>query len=452
MLLPCLLLVAVVDGEAALRHAAALAALGPHPWGSPRAPVAAEYVAAQFRAVGLQEVRLQSFESHGIKGSNAIGVLRAPGPEFIVIGAHHDTAPEAPGAYDDGGGVGVLIEAARVLARQPSRPRTLVFVSFDAEEAWSTGKTTTAGSRAYVASLGAESSSLVAAFVVEMCGWKGGTPVLHPIAYADPMRPGRNLIAPGWTVGAALGGASTAGAPLGVGDPLLAWLYQPAVRTFRVQLYGDDLSFVQAGLPAVFASDSSFTAFYPWYHQAGDTADKLDAGALGRMGQSVLAAVGGLERMPRRASPDPVWFAAGGMVLGASVLYALAAIAVLPRLVVAFSQGTASLAAVGLQAGLFSVLVWRHPVPALWVFLLPSFAALARPRWVKTLSLLPLVALVALGLAAAWRGRVSGVWLAPWELAVAVGAFALLWLPRGGSGGSRAPRRGRGRSASRRGR
>ena len=39
--------------------------------------------------------------------------------------ALHDTAPEAPGAYDDGGGVGVLIEAARVLAAQPSRPRTM---------------------------------------------------------------------------------------------------------------------------------------------------------------------------------------------------------------------------------------------------------------------------------------------------------------------------------------
>jgi hypothetical protein len=452
MLLPCLLLVAAFDGEAALHHAAALAALGPHPWGSPRGPVAAEYVAAQFRAVGLQEVRLQAFESHGIKGSNAIGVLRAQGPEFLVIAAHHDTAPAAPGAYDDGGGVGVLIEAARVLARQPSRPRTLVFASFDAEEAWSTGKTTTAGSRAYIASLGAESRNLAAAFVVEMSGWKGGTPVLHPIAYADPMRPGRSLIAPGWLVAAALGGARAGEAPLGVGDPLLSWLYQPAVRTFRVQLYGDDLSFVQAGLPAVFASDSSFSAFYPWYHQATDTPEKLDAGALGRMGQSVLAAVGGLERMPRRTGPDPVWFAAGGRVLGASFLYAVAVIAVIPGLLASFSRGGASFGARALQSGLFGVLVWRHPVPALWAFLLPSFATLARPRWLKALSLFPLFALVGLGLAAAWRGHVSGVWLAPWELAVAVGAFALLWLPQGAVAGGKAPRRPRGRAGSRRSR
>ena len=51
-MLPPLLLAAALDGEAALHHASALAALGPHPWGSPRAPVAAEYVASQFRAAG----------------------------------------------------------------------------------------------------------------------------------------------------------------------------------------------------------------------------------------------------------------------------------------------------------------------------------------------------------------------------------------------------------------
>jgi len=44
---------------------------------------------------------------------------------------------------------------------------------------------------------------------------------------------------------------------------LLSWLYQPAVRAFRVRLYGDDLSFLQEGHAALFASDSSFSFFYP---------------------------------------------------------------------------------------------------------------------------------------------------------------------------------------------
>ena len=93
-LLP-LLLAASVDGQAALRHASALAALGPHAWGSPRNQAAAAYVAAQLREAGLEAVELQPFERHGVVGANVVGTLRAPGEEFLVIGAHHDTVPEA---------------------------------------------------------------------------------------------------------------------------------------------------------------------------------------------------------------------------------------------------------------------------------------------------------------------------------------------------------------------
>src|SRR5262245_18365192 len=94
-----LLLAAQIDGQAALRHASALASLGPHPWGTPRTRAAAEYVAAQFRDAGLADVRLEDFEAHGVRGSNVVGVLRGPAAvrEFVVVGAHHDTAPEAPG-------------------------------------------------------------------------------------------------------------------------------------------------------------------------------------------------------------------------------------------------------------------------------------------------------------------------------------------------------------------
>ena len=138
-----LLLAASVSGDAALRHASALAALGPHPWGSARNQAAAAYVAAQLRDAGLAAVELQPFERQGVVGANVIATLPAPGEEFVVIGAHHDTVAQAPGAYDDGGGVGVLIELARVLARDARRPRTLVFASFDGEESSSAGKGST---------------------------------------------------------------------------------------------------------------------------------------------------------------------------------------------------------------------------------------------------------------------------------------------------------------------
>lgn len=445
-----LLIAASLSGEAALRHASALAALGPHPWGSPRNQAAAAYVSSQLREAGLETVELQAFERHGIEGANVIGTLRGPGDDFVLVAAHHDTAPEAPGAYDDGGGVGILIELARVLARDPQRPRTIVFASFDGEEAWATGKGTTAGSRAYLERLGPRTRSLVAAFAIEMSGWKGGTPVLHPIAYADPREAGRAVVAPAWLVRAALAAAREAGAPLGVGDPWLAWLYQPAVRAFRVRLYGDDLSFLQNGQPALFASDSSFSAFYPHYHEASDTADKLDAAALGRMGERALAVARALERVPRGPAEEPHWFAAFGRVVAGPWLFAAGALSLLPGLAVGLRAGGLSLGVRVAQALLAGLLLWRHPVVALWLLLVPQLLLpLRRAWWTAAVSLAPFLALVAIGAAAWWRGVVNGVWLAPWEIVVALVALALAHVaPGGGARRARqpkAPRRGRGR-------
>ncbi len=425
----CVLLAASIDGDAALRHASALAALGPHPWGSPRDQAAAAYVAAGLREAGLDSVELQAFERGGLSGTNVVGTLPAPGEGFVVVGAHHDTAPEAAGAYDDGGGVGILIELARVLARDERRARTVVLVSFDGEEAGSGGKGTTVGSRAFVERLGPRARSLVAAFAIEMSGWKQGAPALHPIAYADPREKGRAVLAPAWLVRAALEGSRAAGAPLRVGDPYVSWLYQPAVRTFRVRFYGDDLSFLQAGHPALFASDSSFSAFYPDYHRASDTADKLDAAALERMGQGVLGVVRALDRVPRGPAEEPHWFAAFGRVLGWPWLVALGAVSVLPGLWQASRASGLGLGVRIVQAVLAGVLLWRHPVPALWVLLVPLlFLPWRRAWWAVVLALAPAVALVAFGAAAWWRGAVNGVWLAPWEIVLAFLALGMAFL------------------------
>jgi hypothetical protein len=443
-LLGALLLAASIDGASALGHASALAALGPHPWGTTRNAAAAQYVAAQMRTAGL-EVELQPFTHGGIAGTNVIGTLRGPGAEFVVVAAHHDTAPEAPGAYDDGGGVGVLLEVARVLAAEASRPRTIVFASFDGEEAWATGKGTTTGSRAFLERLRpARARSMIAALAIEMCGWRGGTPVLQPIAYADRVDPGRAVIAPAWLVQAALSGSRAAGAPLGLGDPYLSWLYQPAVRVFRVRLYGDDLSFLQGGRPALFVSDSSFSAFYPDYHRPSDTAERLDAAELERMGRGVLGVVRALSASPGGPSEERQWFAAFGHVVGGAWLLALGAVSLLPGMRVAARSSAAGLGVRLLQAALLLLLLWRQPLPALWVFLLPMLILpLTRRWWAVLASLAPLAALAGIGIAAWWRGAASGLWLAPWELAVAAAVLALSFLWPGASrgGGRRVPRR-----------
>ena len=86
-----------------------------------------------------------------------------------------------------------------MLAAERSRTRTIVLASFDGEEAATQGKGTTAGSRAYLERLGGRSRSLVAAVAIEMSGWARGTPLVHPIAYADPRRRGgRSSRQRGW--------------------------------------------------------------------------------------------------------------------------------------------------------------------------------------------------------------------------------------------------------------
>lgn len=436
------LLAASFDGPSALRHASSLAALGPHPLGSPRNQAAAAYVAAQLREAGLDAVELAPFESHGVSGTNVVGTLRSPGEEFVLIGAHHDTVPEAPGAYDDGGGVGVLIELARVLAADKQRPRTLVFVSFDGEESELTGKGSVVGSRAFVERLGSRARSLVAAFAIDMSGWRGGTPALHPIAYADPRQAGAQVISPAWLVRAALDGAREAGSPFVVGDPWLSWLYQPGVRAFRVRLYADDLSFLQAGHPALFTSDSSFSAFYPDYHKPSDTADKLDAAALERVGRAVLGTVRALERVPRGPASEPHWFVAFGRVLPWSYLVVVGAVSLLPGIARALRAGGLAPGVRAAQALLVAVLLWRDPVPALFVLLVPLLLLpFVRTWWTALLALLPTIALIALGASAWQRGAARGVWLAPWEIVVLFLALALAFLGLGGRAGGRVQRR-----------
>jgi hypothetical protein len=437
MLVAPLLLAAAIDGPAALGHAKALAALGARGFGSPRSRAAAEYVASQLRAAGLSEVALQEFEAGGQRGANAVAVLRAPGPGFVVIGAHHDTVAGSPGAYDDAAGVGVVIEAARVLTQAKQRPRTLVFASWDGQEAGPDGAPGARGARAYIDSLGVRARELVAAVDVEMCGFAGGGLVLHALAYPDPLRPGRSVTAPAWLVRSALAGAEAAGAPLAVGDPLASLLYQPAVRTFSLRLHGGDLAFLQAGLPAVMLSDSSLAYFQPNYHTAGDTAEKLDRAALDRAGAALLGIAERLAREERPAEPDPHWLSLFGGVLGGWPLAGLSALSLAPGLALALRARGRFLYARLAQAALFALLAWRYPVPALFAFALPNALSPWLERaWARSLTLLPLLALLAFG-AVGWARRVpegrivTGTWLSGWEVALTLAALALLAVPAG---------------------
>jgi hypothetical protein len=60
---------------------------------------------------------------------------RQPGGDAILLTAHYDSAPGAPGAGDDIAGVAALLEVARLLAAEPPLANDVIFLIADAEEA-----------------------------------------------------------------------------------------------------------------------------------------------------------------------------------------------------------------------------------------------------------------------------------------------------------------------------
>ena len=136
--------------------------------GAPGERCAAEYIALEFRRIGLapggqggeylQPVELRTaMNPHaplGV-GMNVVGILEGSHPdlrtEAVVLGAHHDHlgrgelfgslagAGDPPnaihnGADDNASGVGVLLAVAEALARGERPARTVVFVTFSGEE------------------------------------------------------------------------------------------------------------------------------------------------------------------------------------------------------------------------------------------------------------------------------------------------------------------------------
>jgi hypothetical protein len=128
-------------------------------------------------------------------------------------------------------------------------------------------------------------------------------------------------------------------------------------------------------------------------------------------------------------------------VIGWPWLLSIAAVSLVPGLWRGARLGGLALGVRILQAILVGLLVWQHPVLALWLLLIAHvIVPWRRSWWTVLLALAPALALLTLGAAAWWRGVVNGVWLAPWEVVVALLALALAFLGlSGGTGGRQRP-------------
>src|SRR5215212_5088627 len=119
----------------------------PHPVGSPANAEVRDYLVGQLEDLGLRPTVQQATSARTMEGIASIARVhnihaRIPGSSptgHVVLVAHYDSVPRAPGAADDGAGVAAILEIARAITSD-SPPRNDIDIVFtDAEEPWLLG-------------------------------------------------------------------------------------------------------------------------------------------------------------------------------------------------------------------------------------------------------------------------------------------------------------------------
>lgn len=230
---------------------------------------AARWVSGEFADLGYrvrrQPVQVPGGDSWGVlveAGTSANVVARLPGTDLtephLVVGAHLDTVPQAPGAEDNASGVGVMLAAATAASSARTR-LPVVFVAFGAEEPRGpTDADHHYGSRAYVAALSPAERRAVRGMVsLDRVGVGAVVPVGTAVDGDDPAH--REVLA----------AADRADVRV-----------QPDLNRSS-----DHWQFVQAGMPGVRLGSTPYTG----YHSPGDTPDVIQPEQLTRTGRIVLA-------------------------------------------------------------------------------------------------------------------------------------------------------------------
>src|SRR4051794_27580578 len=259
------------DARAAMADVRRLARAGPRQATSAGYRSAAAWVERRFLTLGWT-VRRQSFRvpagtSWGVRvpGGRTWNVVARPpglraGAPYLVVGAHLDTVPQAPGAEDNASGVAVVLELARLAAEHRTR-LPVVLVAYGAEEPRnSSGTAHHFGSRTQVARLS-----------------PAGRRALQGMVALD-------RVGVGATVPICTGGLG----PDGVRRSLLAAARRagvPARACSGVNRASDHWSFERAGLPAARVGSTPYAA----YHSAADVATVVDPAQLGRTGRVLWA-------------------------------------------------------------------------------------------------------------------------------------------------------------------
>jgi Zn-dependent M28 family amino/carboxypeptidase len=245
------------------------AGIGPRHATSPAFRRAAAWVAGELAATGYdvrrQRVAVPAGVSWGVPvaAGTSVNVIATP-PGFeptrphLLVGAHLDTVPQAPGAEDNASGVGVVLGVAEAMEGQRTR-LPVVLVAFGAEEPRGPSDADHHyGSRAYVASLEPDERRAVRGMLaLDRVGVGSVVPVSS--AGLAGYRQRRQVLA----------AARQAGVPT---DP-------------QVNRSSDHWQFVLAGMPGIRLGSTPYAA----YHSADDLPPVVSRTQLERTGRLVLS-------------------------------------------------------------------------------------------------------------------------------------------------------------------
>ena len=202
---------ATFDPAAAMDLVRELASGGPREAASPAFRRAATRVADQLRDLGYevdrQSVPVPAGTSWGVPvgAGRTVNVVARPRgwaatTRYVLVGAHLDTVPQAPGAEDNASGVSVLLQLAGLAAESPPAV-PVVFVAFGAEEPRGPGDDEHHfGSQAYLQETGGRDEPALRAMVsLDRVGAPGPVPVCT--GGLSPRRVQRELLAAAQRVG-----------------------------------------------------------------------------------------------------------------------------------------------------------------------------------------------------------------------------------------------------------
>ncbi len=265
----------------------AVVARQPHPLGSPAQAAVRAYLLRRCRALGVaatvQDTSLLVADYGQLTAARVQNIVarlpgRQPGGKAVLVLAHYDSQPHAPGAGDDGAGVAAMLETLRALRAGPPLANDVIWLFSDGEEAG------LLGARAYAADTARLRRTVGVALNFEGRG-NAGPSLTFEVSPAN-----------GWVMREYARAAPA---------PIASSLFYEAYRHLP-----NNTDFTPLRRAGITGLNFAFVAGYPFYHSPADTPGHLSLGSLQHHGSYMLSLVRhfGSISLAHTKAPDETFF------------------------------------------------------------------------------------------------------------------------------------------------